>query len=303
MSNLFFTGYDNTTRPSHNQAAGTISFSDKQVCLFRTAGGAMLRLNYSMNLYPDLHISVSGITGEIGLVAKQSHLSLGIAIDPQCYVIHTGYKFQYGAQLEIKGNLQLPLSFAALEALERLRQGDSPEFTVVLHGSVFVHNEQTKLYDVCRLQVDGSSEKPVHFRVDRDNWIQQMRNVSPMGSVLVEIPLAVERADPWCSVWERIENASANLAQGGDMGYKNCVIQVRQAIEEWRNIDDFKAGSSKDKDRNKKNKEERLFDMANDLFHYCSLSVHADEHRSSWTRSDAILALASICALLSVRNP
>jgi hypothetical protein len=262
----------------------------------------MLRLGYSMILSSDLHISISGITGEIGVVTGQARLALGVAVDPQCYVIHTGYKFPSGgAQSTIKGHLRLPVSLAALEAVERLRHGAPPEFTVVLHGSVFVHDEETKLCDVCRLQIDGSSDNPVQIRADRDNWIRQMRSVSPMGSVLVEIPLPVERAEPWNHVWERLESATANLAQGGEMGCKNCVSEVRQALEAWRKIDNFQVGISKEGKR--KDKEQRLHDAANALFHYCSLSVHADEHRSPWTRADAILALATVCSLLSARNP
>jgi hypothetical protein len=305
MNQLHFIGYDNNSRPYPGQAAGAVSFG-QEIFLVKTAGGATLSLGYSMTLSDDLQISVSGITGEIGMVAKQSRLALGVAVDPRCHVIHTGFKFQTGVLSTIKGYLQLPLSFSALEAVEHLRQGDPPEFTVVLHGSVFVRDKQTKLYDVCRLQVNGSSDNPVQFRADRDNWIQQMRNASPIGSVLVEIPLAVERPGPWNQVWEHLKNASANLAQGGEVGWKHCASEVRQAIEVWRNIDDsfLKAASSEGKLKAKeKDKEQRLHDVANALYHYCSLSVHTDEHKSSWTRTDAILALTAVCALLSVRNP
>ena len=302
MNQLYFTGYDNNSRPFPNQVAGHIDFPVQRVFLVRTADGAMLRLDYSITLAPGLCVSVSGITGEIGVMANQSRLALGVAIDPQCHVIHTGYKFPNGvAQSTIKGHLQIPLSLAALEAMERLRQGSSPEFTVVMHGSVLVYDEQTKQYDLCRFQVNGNSHDAVHFRADRDNWIQQVRNVSPMGSVLVEIPLAIDRTAPWNQVWERLESASANLAQGGEMGCKNCVSEVRQAIETWKQIDDFPTGVPENEKQ--KNKDQRLFDLAKTLFHYCSLSVHADEHRASWSRADAILALTTLRALLSVRNP
>jgi len=262
----------------------------------------MLRLGYSMTLSPRLHISVSGITGEIGVAAKQSSLALGVAVDPRCYVIHTGHKFPNASpQSTIRGHLQFPLSLAALEAVERLRQGAPLDFTVVLHGSVFVYDNQTNLYDACRLQVDGSSDNPVQFRADRDNWIQQVHTVSPMGSVLVEIPLPREKAAPWDQVWKRLESASANLAQGGELGCKNCVGEVRQALDVWRKIDRFQTNVSPEEKQ--KDKEQRLYDVAKALFHYCSLSVHADEHRSPWTCADAIMALAGVCGLLSARNP
>jgi hypothetical protein len=297
MNQLSFVRYDNNLRPGG--PAGQISFSDR-VSLVRTADGAMLRLGYIMALSSDLEISISGITGEIGFVTKHSLLALGVAVDPRCHVIHTGYKFPIGlAESTISGYLLLPLSLAALEAMERLREGGQPKFTIILHGSVFVRDEQTKLYDACRLQVDGSSDFPVQLTLDRDNWIQQMRNVSPMGSVLVEIPLAVTREAPWDRVWTRLDAASAHLAQGGENGCKTCVGEIRQALDAWRNIDDFRRPPA-DKE---KDKQQRLHDIANALFHYCSLSVHADEHQSDWTRADAILAVATLSALLSVRNP
>jgi hypothetical protein len=247
-----------------------------------------------------MEILISGITGEIGFVTKHSPLVLGVAVDPRCHVIHTGYQFPIGlAESKINGYLRLPLSLAALEVMERLREGDQPKFTVILHGSVFVRDEESKLYDACRLQVDGSSDFPVQLMLDRDNWIQQMRNVAPMGSVLVEIPLAVTREPPWDRAWARLDAASANLVQGGENGCKTCVSEIRQALEAWRNIDMFgRASADKEKD-----KQQRLHDIANALFHYCSLSVHADEHQSDWSRADAILALATLSTLLSVRNP
>jgi hypothetical protein len=65
-----------------------------------------------------------------------------------------------------------------------------------------------------------------------------------MGSVFVEIPLSAKRATPWDHVWKRLEAASANLALGGETGWKNCAIEVRQALDAWRKIDGFDAKPS-----------------------------------------------------------
>lgn len=301
MNQVYFIGYDNYSRPFPNQAAGHIDFPGQRVSLSRTADGAMLRLDYSITLAPGLCISVSGITGEIGFTANQSCLALGVALDPHCHVVHTGYKFATGAtQSTVQGYLQVPLSLTALEAVERLRQDIPPEFTVVMHGSVLVYDEQTNLYDACRFQVNGNSYDAVRFRADRDNWVRQVRNVSPMGSVLVEIPLAIDRSAPWNQVWKHLESAAEGLAQGGEMGSKHCISEVRQAIESWRQIEKFPTLGPKDRQQNK---QQRLLGVADSLFHYCSLSVHADEHRASWSRADAILALTILRALLSARNP
>src|ERR1700732_2123163 len=124
MNQLSFVRYDNNLLPSG--PAGRISFSDR-VSLVRTADGAMLRLGYTMALSSVLEILISGITGEIGFVTKNSPLALGVAVDPRCHTIHTGYKSPIGlAESTIEGRLRLPLSFAGLEAMERLREGGQP---------------------------------------------------------------------------------------------------------------------------------------------------------------------------------
>ena len=291
MNGLYFLACDGQSVPRPDQAAGRISFSGQEISLVKTADGASLRLGCTIELSRGLHVSMSGFTGEIGFVGRHSKIALGVGVDPECHVVRTG--------ATIKTKLWLPLSLAALETVERLRDGGPPEFTIVLRGSVFVLDEQPERWHARRLLalVDGSAD--IRVRADRDRWIQEVRGVSPMGSVLIEIPLAVGRASPWDQVWERLESASANLLQGGELGCKSCVSEVRQALELWRKIDEFQLGGS----NRSKDKKQRIHDVANALSHYCSLSVHADEHTSSWTRADAILALAGLCALLSARDP
>lgn len=300
MIPVYFIGTDNDARPQSGQAAGNLAFPEKEVSLLKTADGAILRLGYVAHLFPGVCVSLSSITGDIAFCGRKSILHLGFVFDPICYVIDTDKEFICKThQSVIRGRLQLSLTLAALEAIERLRAGTSPEFTIALHASAFVLNKQTGLYDACRLQAGQLGGIQVH--ADRDIWQSQVRNVSPIGSVLVEIPLAANRAAPWDRVWARIDAAAANLAQGGESGSKNCVSEIRQALDAWRKIDGFEAGVSPA--GKQKGKRERLHDTANALYHYCSLSVHADEHQTDWTRADAILALSTLCALLSARNP
>jgi hypothetical protein len=298
---IYFTGPNNDARPQPGRAAGSLEFSDKEIFLIKTADGAVLRFAYRMQLVPGVHVLLTAITAEIGFQGKQlHHLPLGIAVDPECHVIDTDYQFPMGGlrQFILSGNLQLPLTRAALEAAERIREGEPPAFTIVLHGSAFVANKETGGYDLCR--VDIAQPGPIQLRADRDVWQSQVRNASPMGSVLVEIPLAVTRDAPWDRVWARLDAASASLSQGGESGNKHCVIEVRQALDAWRKIDQFETTTTGGK---QKDKGQRLRDVANALYHYFSLSAHGDEHQEEWTRAEAILALSSLCALLSARNP
>lgn len=297
---IYFVSYDNMSRPPPSQAVGNLIVSGREVSLVAVAGGAELRLGYTINLVPGLRLSISSITAEIGIAGQPSPIRLGVAIDPLSHVIDTDYIFPLGQKhTMIRSNVGLLLSLASLEAIERIRAFQAPEFTLLLHGTAMVHENATGHDHICCLQV--GSGMPIQFHADRDIWVQHVRNVSPVGSVLVEIPLPVTRGEPWNRVWKALDNASRNLAQGGEMGCKNCVIEVRQALDAWRSIESFEAGGPQA--RKKQDKRQRLHDAASALFHYCSLSVHGDEHQTDWTRADAVLALSTLCALLSARDP
>lgn len=297
---LYFTGSDNEARPQPGRAAGSLDISEKEIVLIKTAGGALLRFTYRIQLVPGVHVSLSAITADVGFQGKQMHhVQLGTAVDPECRVIDTDYKFPLGIRQSIlRGTLQLSLTSAELETAERLREGGPATFTITLHGSALVANKETGGLDLCR--VDIAHPGPIQLRADRDIWLSQVRSVSPMGSVLVEIPLATTRGAPWDSVWTRLDAASANLAQGGESGNKHCIIEARQALDAWRKIDGFETATTGGK---QKDKGQRLRDVANALYHYFSLAAHSDEHQEDWTRADAVLALSSLCALLAARNP
>ena len=172
MNPIFFTGPDIRARPEPDQPAGSLAFSGKESSLSNTADGAILRLGYTIQLVPGVHVSISGISGEI-VFRQPNVLQLGVAVDPRCYVIDTDHKFQFGPQYTIQGQLWLPLTLTALETAERLRNGRLPEFAITLHASVFV-NKQTGLYDACRLD---TPQGPIQLSADRDIWQSQVRAV------------------------------------------------------------------------------------------------------------------------------
>jgi hypothetical protein len=196
----------------------------------------------------------------------------------------------------ITGCLQLSLTLGALETIERWRDRSPPEFDITLSGSVFVRDKDTGLYDGCRLQADSGS---VRLHADRENWIQQLRNVSPLGSVLIEIPLVINRSGPLATIWKCIDKASENLGQGGEAGWTGCLTEARKALEAWNKIDPMPAPPERDRDKDKR---QRLYDLAEALRRYCHLSAHFDKREENWTRADAVLALSTLCALLSARS-
>ncbi len=303
MYQVHLIGYDLDTRPRGRLAAGFISLAPEMVLLEKIAGGVSLNVGYTVHLNPELCVSISNVTGELHFQGRQpSSVALGIAMDPECHVINTGYQFPHGQrESAFRGSMRLPLGLAGLEIMERLRDGGPAEFRLTMRGSAFVFNTADKSWDACMFQVDGGAALSAQVQVNRDHWSQQVRNVSPMGSVLVEIPLAVTLDAPWSGIWDQLDKASTHLAQGGESGWEGCIAKVRQALELRAKLDNVppalaKAGREQDR-------MERLNEIAKALFHYCSLALHTDKHVTRWTRADAILAFSTLCAVLAAHDP
>ncbi|MHB0991296.1 MAG: hypothetical protein ACYC0M_08495 [Burkholderiales bacterium] len=300
MYTIYFTSADNTARPQAGMPAGNIDFKEDQISFDAIAGGTILRFGYSINLTCAIGASLFNLTAELSIVTGDTNLSLGIAAEPASHVIDTTHEFPHGLgrNFTVNGTFCLPLTLASLESIERRRQGGDVEFIAAIRGTVLVRSELGHPYEPCKIDINGGPSSPIRIRVGKDRWINCLRSMSKFGSVLVEIPLPVARSSPWNEVWKHLEGASVGLAQGGEIGWKSCTSEIRHAIEEWRKIDRF---SSK-VDRNK-NKQERIQDIANALFHFCSLAAHSDEHTSTWNRADAIVAVACLSALLAARDP
>lgn len=303
MYPVHFIAYDLASRPHSNSSAGVIHFPPDMVRIERTAGGVSLNVGYMLQINPDTCASISSITADLYFQGKQSvPVALGVAADPESHVIHTGYKFpQNGINSVIRGCLRLPLNLAGLETIERLRDGEQADFRLTVRGSALILNPTEKTWDACMFKVDGGMPMSAQVQVSRDLWAPQVRAVSPMGSILVEVPLATSRTPPWNTVWEQLDKAAGHLAQGGESGWEGCIAKVRQALELRAKIEKIPPGPPKsDHDQDRR---ERLNGLAKALFHYSSLAVHADRHTTQWSRADAILAYSTLCAILAVQDP
>jgi hypothetical protein len=232
-------------------------------------------------------------------VTSSSSIALGLALNPDNHIINSDHKFPGlgQAQSSIMGSLQLPLNFASVEAIENLRNGNEAKFRIVFRGSALVFNKQENFWDACALQVIPDA---IELSVSRDHWVRQIRNASALGSVLVEIPLTLERKAPWDVVWQEADKAAASLAQGGEAGWESCVMKVRVALERMIAIDEMPGQQKRSRDQNQF---ERRIEIAKSLLAYCSLWVHVDNEKQVCTRADATLALSTLCALLASRNP
>jgi hypothetical protein len=164
---VHFTAFDLDSRPRGGRSAGVIHFAPEMVRLEKAAGGALLTLGYTVHLNPDLSVSICNVTGEVYFQStQQSSTALGIAADPESHVVHTGYKFPHGETASrITGCLRLPLSLAALETIERLREGGAADFQLTVHGSAFVFDIAEKTWDASRFQVEGGMPSSVQIQV------------------------------------------------------------------------------------------------------------------------------------------
>jgi len=304
MYPVHFIAYDLAPRPRGSSSAGMVHFPPDMVRLEKMVGGASLNFGYAIHLNPGTCVNISSITADLYFQGKQpASVALGIAADPESHVIHTGYKFPQGGVINstIRGCLRLPLNLAGLETIERLRDGEQADFHLTMRGSALILDPTEKTWDACLFQVDGGMPMSAQVQVSRDLWTPQVRAVSPMGSILVEIPLATSRTPPWNAVWEQLDKAAGHLAQGGEGEWEGCIAKVRQALELRAKIEKIPQGPPKsDHDQDRR---ERLNGLAKALFHYSSLAVHADRHTTHWNRADAILAYSTLCAILAVQDP
>jgi hypothetical protein len=91
MYPVHFIAYDLASRPHGNSPAGVIHFPPDMVRIERVAGGVSLNVGYTLQINPDTCASISSITAELYFQGKQSvPVALGVAADPENYVIHTG---------------------------------------------------------------------------------------------------------------------------------------------------------------------------------------------------------------------
>ncbi len=223
---------------------------------------------------------------------------LGVALDRNHYL---------GAIPESSSRVRLewrgPLATMAL--YERIRDGRPPVFRFDVFG------------DLCfLLDVEGFSSRlrsepvgaAVYGRVEveykPEAWKKVLQDLGVAHVLLLEVPLPASPPAGWDEVWRHVRDAMQSFEQGGNIGWKNCVASLREALTEWQAVDPEDLGEFKKPSRT--DLEARTSRQRFDVLRWHLRQVaHLGPHRPAdeWTRDEALLVLSTFAALIAVRKP
>jgi hypothetical protein len=272
---------------------------------YRAASGFTLRLPAMIQTISVPHgeprIMISNLQGEVQV--KDASGSLTQVGRLRCDEWVTGYTHRppensYRSENEI--GLVWSGTLADLALVEQARDGRPPTLQINLRGEYcFLLPIQSPEREVRSApQRLYSSRGQIELSYSRDVWVEMLRRLGAAENVLVEIPLPGRSADArWDGVWEALIAARRAFEQGGSSGWQSCAVQVRRALEQWRDIDPMNTGPSVVKQRSKL---ERYNNLRLALYESTHNFIHPQDEAN---RDDALLLLSTLSALLAERKP
>ncbi len=132
----------------------------------------------------------------------------------------------------------------------------------------------------------------------RESWTNALGSCGLSTSVLVEIPLPLMGEGVPDDGRKALIDAFEAFNHGGATAWKNSVGHIRPYLEAWKKQE--RLPETEPKDGSVADRTWKLLNLRDALYKCCHLWVH--EPKSSCTRRDALLALATFSALLQVRQ-
>ncbi|HEY2514611.1 MAG TPA: hypothetical protein VGI39_27290 [Polyangiaceae bacterium] len=140
---------------------------------------------------------------------------------------------------------------------------------------------------------------------DQGAWTAMLNATGLGDNVVVEISLPPQVSGPWADIWKALRTARDALKQPGEASWKAAITESRVALEHWQKLEQEDHGpgwsAPSPQDRRARTRAQRLDNLRWDLLQCAHDAAHT--HADRWTREDAVLAVATLAALLSVRNP
>jgi hypothetical protein len=231
-----------------------------------------------------------------------SGLELGTAWDANIYSPANPRLEDKDLDLQLRGSLE------ALQLFEKSRNGGSPKLWIRCFGEVcpvFYPDEHRDRLPILRGVPERVYIGDTHVVYPQDTWATLMNGVGLVGNVLVEVPTRKDFPDAWKPVYAALDEGKRHLTRGGEDGWKGCVAAVRLALEKWQDLEKEDQGpgwqAPKQPDREARTKVQRVDAIRWHLLQLAHLSPHS--HADEWTRDDALLAFATLAALLAKRDP
>jgi hypothetical protein len=288
-----------------NQDVGTLDFEESNDALRRlgarrTSDGfvffppAALKLKRQLGEWQPM---VSNIRADI-FYDDSKGFQLGVGRDETIYVP--------GLQ-EYEQNLTLTFAWygtdETLQIIDKRRNGGPVKLWIKCTGEVCAVPT-----DPLRNAFRGRPEsfhRDFHVEYSADAWTSLMENVARVGAVLVEVPVRNDLPPDWTPVYEALKEAKRHITRGGDDGWKACVGAVRTALEQWQKLEAEDHGpgwtAPSPTDRRARTKAQRIAGLRWHLLQFAHLAHHSPSYQ--WVRNDAILAFATLGALLAERDP
>jgi hypothetical protein len=133
----------------------------------------------------------------------------------------------------------------------------------------------------------------------RENWTAALRSCGLSASVLVEVPLPVSQEGKANDGLNALLDAFEAFDHGGATAWKNCVGHIRPFLQKWGKHEPLQ--SREPKDGSVADRTWKLLNLRDALYKCCHFWVH--ESKTSCTRDDAQLALATFASLLRAVRP
>ncbi len=285
--------------PGIDLGVGSIAFEQGPLQAVPNGDGVRITLPTWIEMrwtkYPAPRPMLHGIRANIRLAsAAPGVIELGQAVDPGFYLPPEG-----GVE-HLQGNLGWQASLATLAVIERARNGQAPRFDLDVVGLVSDCHAVTDNAGRPReaLSTPQWVGRPFTVTYSADAWVTMRRQAGVSHHVLLDIPFPPAAPTGWEVMWRHITDAIASFEQGGRVAWKNCVASVREALTEWGRLDPPDVSQP---DSRARTLEQRVDHLRYELRNLAHLGPHGAAE--AWTREDAVLALATLSALLARRRP
>jgi hypothetical protein len=275
---------------------GSVTFDQPETALSgsRTASGFRLYIPATVDLCSPQGSQSALLLENLRLTFLSSGVEIGIG--------------RYSGVIRTTAH-KLPVSFVwdwtlpALAFYEQIRAGSEPDFSVLIAGEIRYVVPGDGWKELCSIATGFSHHGSVRY--SRETWTNMLRQLNLRDAVLVEIPFQSDPPNGWEPIWQALRDARNSFDAGGSTGWKNCVVSVRHALENWQSIEKEDQGPGWQRpataDLQTRTKAQRIDNIRWHLVQLAHYAAHtkADE----WTRDDALLALSALSALISVRKP
>jgi hypothetical protein len=282
-----------------SEIVGSITFSTSPYASGRTASGVRICIPASVRFWPPQSSQTSLLLENLAVTVFAQ------ASDGEKEIGNARY-----SETLTTANMDRPIQFmfdlglAAIAFYERLRNGAEPKFRFHVSGAIrFLFSSGHAHHQIASTASPFHAD--CHVQYSRDSWTGTLRDLKVRDCILVEIPFPSDPPNEWEAVWQALRDARDSFESGGSTGWKNCVSSVRLALEKWRDFEPENQGlgwKRPDKiDLESRTKEQRM-DAVRWHLMQCA---HQGPHTTSegWTRDDALLALATLTAMIAARKP